>query len=85
MKKCPYCKALNSERADFCWRCYKQLYTLDSDGYLSLRRRIKERMRNIIQYRDIREFLKEKITLMREKEREKEREREDLHEEGISH
>ncbi|KYK31296.1 MAG: hypothetical protein AYK19_17060 [Theionarchaea archaeon DG-70-1] len=72
MKKCPYCGALNSERASFCWRCYKQLYTMDSDGYLSLRRRIKERMRDILQYRDIRELLREKIKLMVEKEKESE-------------
>ncbi len=68
MKECPYCKALNSDKAAFCWRCYKQLYTLEDNGYLSLRRRIRERIRDIIQYRDIRELLKEKIKLLAEKE-----------------
>lgn len=70
MKRCPHCKALNSENAVFCWRCYKRLYTLDVDGYVSLRRRIRDRVRDILQYRDIRELLKEKLRILVEKEKE---------------
>lgn len=69
MKRCPHCSALNAESGTFCWRCYKRLYTQDDDEFVSLRRRIKERIRDIIQYRDIRELLKEKIREMREKEK----------------
>jgi hypothetical protein len=68
MKRCPHCNALNSESGTFCWRCYKRLYREDADGYVSLRRRIKERIRDVIQYRDIRELLKEKIRIMTERE-----------------
>lgn len=77
MKRCPHCKALNSENAVFCWRCYKRLYTLDTDGYISLRKRIRDRVRDILQYRDIRELLKEKLRVLVEKEREEEEEREE--------
>ncbi len=69
MKRCPYCKALNSESAAFCWQCYKRLYASDIDGYLSLRKRIRERVRDILQYRDIRELLKEKIKILAETEK----------------
>jgi hypothetical protein len=72
MRKCPYCKALNSNNAVFCWRCYKRLYTQDIDEYFSLRRRIKERVKDIMQYRDIRELLKEKIRLMAPRENQRE-------------
>jgi hypothetical protein len=78
MKRCPYCRALNSDRASFCWSCYKRLYPLDVEGYVSLRRRIQERMRDILQYPDIRELLKEKIRLLMEREKEREREKEEM-------
>jgi len=72
MKRCPYCRALNSESAAFCWQCYKRLYAPDIDGYLSLRKRIRERVRDILQYRDIRELLKEKIKILAETEKKEE-------------
>ncbi|KYK35478.1 MAG: hypothetical protein HXS46_05610 [Theionarchaea archaeon] len=77
MKRCPYCKALNSSDAVFCWRCYKRLYSVDIDGYRTLRRRIREKVREILQYRDIKELLRDKIRLMAEREEEKEREKEE--------
>ncbi|MBU7031470.1 MAG: hypothetical protein HXS53_11335 [Theionarchaea archaeon] len=70
MKKCPYCNTLNSEKAIFCWKCYKRLYALDIDGYFSLRKRIKQKVRNILQYSDIRELLREKTRLMSDPENE---------------
>lgn len=72
MKRCPYCGALNSDRSSFCWSCYKRLYPLDTDGYLSLRRRIQERVRDILQYTDVRDLLREKIRLLVEREKERE-------------
>ncbi|MGD2247399.1 MAG: hypothetical protein PVF58_03265 [Candidatus Methanofastidiosia archaeon] len=72
MKRCPHCRALNSEKATFCWRCYKPLYSTDTQGHISLRERIRERVRDIMQYRDIRELLKEKIRQMAEKKKKEE-------------
>jgi predicted amidophosphoribosyltransferase len=71
MKRCSHCNALNSEKATFCWRCYKPLYSPEINEYISLERRIRERVRDIMQYRDIRELLKEKIELMAEREKKK--------------
>lgn len=68
MKKCPRCKALNSEKAAFCWKCYSPLYTREGEKYLSLHQRIRERVRDIVQYKNIRELLKEKIQLWSEKD-----------------
>ncbi|MBU7042812.1 MAG: hypothetical protein HXS47_04395 [Theionarchaea archaeon] len=70
MKKCPHCDALNSEKALFCWKCFKRLYSVDIDGYFSLRRRIKQKVRAIVQYRDIRELLKERARIMTDTEKE---------------
>lgn len=68
MKRCPHCRAVNSEKAAFCWRCYSQLYVNDDEGYLSLRRRIKEKVKGLILYRDIRDFLYEKAFLKEKNE-----------------
>lgn len=68
MKKCPDCEALNSEKALFCWKCYRRLYAVESDGYISIQRRIREKMRDIIHYKDIRDLLREKIKMMAERE-----------------
>ncbi|MBU6997188.1 MAG: hypothetical protein HXS41_03570 [Theionarchaea archaeon] len=80
MKNCPHCAALNSEKADFCWRCYKPLDSSSYEGFISLRQRIREKVRDIIQYRDIRELLREKIKLLAERESE---ERGELLTEGL--
>lgn len=68
MKKCPQCHALNADRAAFCWKCYSPLYVRESEKQLSLHQRIRERVRDIVQYKNIRELLKEKIQLWSEKE-----------------
>lgn len=68
MKKCPLCKALNADKAAFCWKCYGPLYARESEKQLPLHQRIRERVRDIVQYKNIRDLLKEKIQLWSEKE-----------------
>ncbi|MBU7013825.1 MAG: hypothetical protein HXS43_03265 [Theionarchaea archaeon] len=80
MKNCPHCAASNSEKAGFCWRCYKPLDSFSYEGFISLRQRIREKVRDIVQYRDIRELLREKIKLLAERESE---ERGELLTEGL--
>lgn len=70
MKRCPYCKALNAQSAVFCWKCYKRLYTRDIDGYLSLRRRVREKVRDILKYKDIRDLLLGKALAEEQRKRE---------------
>jgi hypothetical protein len=69
VKRCPHCDTLNSDKALFCWKCFKRLYSLDIDGYYSLRRRIRQKVRNITQYRDIRELLRERAHIMGDTEK----------------